>query len=118
MVFTKWFVDENANNEITLTGHSKGGGEAAVNAELWNINAIVFNPSTPDMAYALADDGYVKPFVVKNEILNNIFGEFPLGTTTYLDKKNNSFMFKIPIISGVNNHGMSAVIDSLVLGGY
>ena len=118
MVYTSWFVDSKKDYEITFTGHSKGGGEAAVNAEFWNKNAIVFNPSVPDITWALADDGYVKPYVVTNEILNYVLGEIPLGTTKYLKQQHNGWLPGTTTLDRINNHGMEAVIAGLIQGGY
>jgi len=118
MVYTNWFVNYYKNYDITFTGHSKGGGEAAVNAEFWNKNAIVFNPAIPDITWALADEGYVKPYVVTNEILNDVLGEMPLGSTKYLKQQYNGWFPGTTISDKIDNHGMDAVIKGLIQEGY
>ena len=118
VVYTGWFVDSKNDYEITLTGHSKGGGEAAVNAEIWNKNAIVFNPSVPDITRVLADGGYVKSYVVTNEILNYVLGEIPLGTTIYLNQQHNGWLPRTTTTDRINNHSMEAVISGLIQKGY
>ena len=109
---------KNNDYEITFIGHSKGAGEAAVNAELWNRNAIVFNPSIPNITYALSDQGYVKSFVVTDEVLSYYLGELPLGTTQYLPRQYNSWLPGINIKDRINNHSMNAVISALIEGGF
>ncbi|MBE7031945.1 MAG: hypothetical protein E7401_03165 [Ruminococcaceae bacterium] len=79
----KWLY-ENSEYRITFTGHSKGAGEAAVNAEFWNKPAVVFNPSVPAAAWDLQDEGYVRSYVMMGDILNYLIGEMPLGETLYL----------------------------------
>lgn len=110
LAYTSRFVKDWKDCEISFTGHSKGGGEAAVNAEFWDKNAIVFNPSVPDITWSLADDSHVESYVVNGEILNNTLGEIPLGNTTYL---NVSFFD-----NAIEKHGMNAVIAGLIIGGY
>ena len=113
LVYSSWFVREKEDYEITFVGHSKGGGEAAVNAEFFNKNAIVFNPSVPEITYALEDEGYVQPYVVKGDILNDVLGEIPLGTTKYLKQQHNGLLPGVSLVDQVNNHSMEAVISAL-----
>lgn len=69
------------------------------------------------MSWKQRDDGYVKAYVVTNEILNYILGEFPLGTT-YLRQQHNGWLPGTTTLDRINNHSMEAVISGLIQGGY
>ena len=103
--FVADFVKRKAGYQITLVGHSKGGGEAAINAELFNKEAIIFNPSVPDFTWGLRD-------------VNHLLGEIPLGKTEYLPQQHNGWLPGVSIVDRMNNHMMNAVIAALVEKGY
>ena len=88
---SEYFVANHKNAEITMVGHSKGGGEAVANAVANNKNAITFNPAKPDLGeYGLSDLDYtasVTNYVVTGEVLNGTLGEVPTGTTIYLPQQ-------------------------------
>jgi hypothetical protein len=113
ITYTKNFIDSKAGYDITLIGHSKGGGEAGMNGALWNVRAILFNPSVPTFAYGIRNTNMVQPFVVTDEILNYVFDEFPIGETEYLPRQHNGWLPGISITDRVNNHSMAAVIAAL-----
>ncbi|WP_225969212.1 RHS repeat domain-containing protein, partial [Treponema pedis] len=122
--FAKEFVKDYSDSDITFTGHSKGGAEAAANAIATGKNAVIFNPATVNLAsYGLSLKNYkgnMSAYIVRGEILNNIFG----GLSKPIDKK---IMLPIPwssvgfnlllgrrnIISSINNHSMSSVIKGM-----
>jgi len=118
LAFTSWFVKSKEDYQITFIGHSKGGGEAAVSAEWWNKNAIVFNPSVPNLTLMMKDEGYVQPHVVTGDILNYYLDELPLGETTYLKQQHNGWLPGVSITDRLNNHSMSSVISALRKEGY
>jgi len=88
------------------------------NAEFLNKKAIVFNPSVPDVTWALVDQGYVQPYVVTGDVLNYYLGEIPLGKTTYLKQQHNGWLPGVSIMDRINNHMMESVINALVEGKY
>ena len=112
------FIFEKKDYEITLIGHSKGGGEAAVNAEFWNKKAIVFNPSIPKITYQLSDEGYVTSYVVQDEILNYLLGDLPIGNTIKLKRQHNGWLPGISTTDRINNHSMKSIFSALKQGGY
>jgi RHS repeat-associated protein len=101
------FVKRNPNANITFVGHSKGGAEAAANAVATNRNAILFNPATVNLgAYGLNRSTYagkMTAYIVKGEILNDIFGPIskPIGSIVYLPQQS--------WWNPVYNHSMAAV---------
>ena len=122
--FAQNFVKKNSNSDITFTGHSKGGAEAAANAVATDRNAIIFNPATVNLgAYGLSSRNYkgsMSAYIVKGEILNNTFGALskPIDKTIMLPSPLASVGLNIllgqrNIISAVNNHSMSSVINGM-----
>lgn len=102
----------------------KGGAEAALNAVAINADAIVFNPMTAFFnQYDLDDstyEGTLSIYIVKGEILNNIFGPITrkTGEVTYLPQQHFnrvSFLLGPKANAAVNtymaiqNHYMEAV---------
>ncbi len=77
------------SQEITFVGHSKGGAEALSSAIATQKNAIVFNPAKPNYDdYGLSLVNYTGKsisYVVRGEILNEMFGEPGVGEVKYLD---------------------------------
>ena len=121
------FVNKNPGVEITMIGHSKGGAEAAANAVTTNMNAIIFNPASVNLnAYDLDASNYtgnMTAFIVRDEILNNIFGaiSIPIDEVVYLDAQYKTPWFIIGpvrnllnIYNSVQNHSMNAVINALI----
>lgn len=111
----KEFVDKNSDSHITFIGHSKGGAEAAANAVATNRDAILFNPATVSLgAYDLNSNTYsanMTAYIVKGEILNNIFGWMsePIDDVVYLPNQGGS---------AIDNHLMADVISALNEKGY
>jgi len=111
----KEFVNNNSDSHITFIGHSKGGAEAAANAVATNKDAILFNPATVNLsAYKLNGKNYssnMTAYIVKGEILNNIFGWMsePIDSLVYLPNQGGS---------ALDNHSMSSVISALNEKGY
>lgn len=111
------FVKANPDANITFIGHSKGGAEAAANAVATNRNAILFNPATVNLgAYGLNSSSYtgtMTAYIVKGEILNNIFGPIskPIGNAVYLPTQYpvNTPVQGINIVNSILNHLMPAV---------
>ncbi len=102
------------NNETTFVGHSKGGAEAVGNALATNKDAIIFNPA--ELAfneYELDRSKYVgniTAYVVKDEILNTVFGELPdFYEVVYLTAPYPERKLKNKIV----NHSIDAVIKAL-----
>ena len=121
IAYANEFVKDNPNTDITFTGHSKGGAEAAANAVATGKNAIIFNPATVNLkAYGLDGKKYeanMMAYIVKGEILNNIFGKI----STPIDAKT---MLPTPFLSifigcfsetaaSINSHSMNSVIKGL-----
>ena len=121
------FVEANKDIEVTMIGHSKGAAEAAINAVITNMNAILFNPATANLnAYGANISNYtgdMTAFIVRGDILNSIFGPIsrPIGEVVPLPHQ---YGLKIgPFvmtneISGIRNHLMKAVIAALMEAGY
>lgn len=111
----KEFVNNNSDSHITFIGHSKGGAEAAANAVATNKDAILFNPATVNLsAYKLNGKNFssdMTAYIVKGEILNNIFGWMsePIDSLVYLPNQGGS---------ALDNHSMSSVISALNEKGY
>lgn len=125
--YSTQFVEDHMSSEITFVGHSKGGAEAIANAVATNRNAITFNPAVPNLsAYGLDGSsytGYLRNFVVKNEILNTVMGEPSVGQMVYLpqyykyswwQKAVDFWQLKVD----VQNHKMVAVKGALAKAGY
>ena len=111
IMYSAWFVKEKSGYEITFVGHSKGGGEAALNAMLFNKKAIVFNPSVPDFTwhFVKSRQKQVFSYVVKGDILNHHLKELPGKNTKYLPapyKEKNT-------LAMILNHEMSSIINAL-----
>ena len=119
--FSKEFVARVGDIEVTFVGHSKGGAEALAAAVANDKNAIVFNPAKPNLQdYNLSADNYngnATSYVVRGEILNNLFGEPGVGQVEYLDQQ-----YKTPwyfmgdtrkianAVNSIRNHLMDAVL--------
>nr|WP_235715905.1 hypothetical protein [Acetivibrio cellulolyticus] len=125
------FVNDHPNNEITMVGHSKGGAEATANAVATNKNCIIFNPATVNLsAYGLNTKGYtanMTAYIVKGEILNNIFGSVskPIGKVVYLPNQNKTPWWVqglsrdvVNLSNSIQNHLMGSVKKALKEEGY
>lgn len=117
--YSKDFVKDHADANITFVGHSKGGAEAAANAVATKKNAILFNPATVNLgAYGLNSSDYsasMTTYIVEGEILHTIEGPFskPIGRVEYLPEQyptNNPVTYAE---NAVKNHSMDAVIAAL-----
>ena len=105
MEIAKNFARQNPDSKITCIGHSKGGAEAICNAIEINSNAIVFNPApfnpgdyTDNSAYS----GTITAFIVKGEILTNLFHWYPRPTNNIIYLPSQSW-------SSISNHVMGSV---------
>ena len=108
--------------ELTMIGHSKGGGEAIANAIATGRKAITFNPMHPNLVlYGLDastyDDNKMTHYIVKEEILMNYLGIPYYGETILLEPwyetplmLRSSFLFTY---SGIRNHLMPTMIAAL-----
>ena len=81
--FAKEFVDSHIGYEVTMVGHSKGGGEAIANALATNTNCITFNPRNENYsAYGLNSNNYtgiMTHYIVDGEILSSLIGKPQIG---------------------------------------
>lgn len=119
--YAKDFVVSHSDANITFAGHSKGGAEAAANAVKTNKNAILFNPATVNLkAYGLDSStftGEMTTYIVKGEILNNIFGPIskPIGSVVYLPTQYsvNTPIPALNMVNSIRNHFMSAVKQAI-----
>lgn len=119
MAYAEKFVGQHKSSEVTFIGHSKGGPESIANAMYTNRNAMVFNTARPNPgAYGLSTTSFtgdIRSFVVKGEILNNIFGTIPkaIGKTIYLPRQTSSMVniMPMPIRTGfaIKDHCMPTV---------
>jgi RHS repeat-associated protein len=119
--YAKNFVAKNSNANITFVGHSKGGGEAAANAIATNCNAILFNPSPINFhAYKLNSSTYtgkMTSYVVKGEILYNIFGPISKpANTVYLPSQYSVYTISEAqnLLNSIKNHLMPAVKKAII----
>jgi len=93
--------------EITMIGHSKGGGEAIYNAIATTTNCITFNPAPTDItAYFLlekqkeyrtelaAGTRTMVHHIVQGEILNSLFGNPVIGTVNPISTQ---FYISVPV---------------------
>ena len=58
--------------------------------------------------------GNIKSFVVKDEILNQIFGEIPIGQTVYLKQHyspNENFIFYVTVVDKITNKKITNAIS-------
>ena len=112
------------SQEITFVGHSKGGAEALAAAVATGKNAIVFNPAKPNLKdYNLSAcnyNGNATSYVVRGEILNNLFGEPGVGQVKYLNQKYKTPWYLVGdarkianIINPILNHLMEAVFSGI-----
>ena len=120
--FAKDFVGKNLDADITFTGHSKGGAEAAANAVATNKNAVVFNPATVFLnSYGLSAENYkgsMNAYIVQGEILNKIFGIIsrPIDKLTVLPPPMLSTMLHVSgytVAASVNSHSMGSVLKGM-----
>lgn len=125
--FSKEFVMNHSNNEITMGGHSKGGAEAAANAIALNKNSIIFNPATVNLkAYGLSSSNYsasMTAFIVKGDILNSLEAGFSkaIDKVVYLPQQYGghwSEFWQTSTIDRIKNHMMDAVKNALKEAGY
>ncbi len=112
------------SQEITFIGHSKGGAEALAAAVATGKNAIVFNPAKPNLRdYNLSAGNYkgnATSYVVRGEILNNLFGEPGVGRVEYLNQKYKTPWYFVGdarkianIVNPIRNHLMEAVLSGI-----
>lgn len=122
---SKEFVDSHSNYEITMVGHSKGGGEAIAAAVKNNKKAITFNAANfkfADYGLSKKNASGVNNYYVRGEFLHLAIKRSSYGknhwleTQYYMIDKQWSFdIFGQPIQIDVRvpdpiaNHGMSAV---------
>ncbi|MBQ2742999.1 MAG: DUF2974 domain-containing protein [Oscillospiraceae bacterium] len=112
------------SQEITFVGHSKGGAEALAAAVATGRNAMVFNPAKPNLSdYNLSTNNYTgnaMSYVVRNEALNNLFGEPGIGKVKYLDQQYKTPWYLIgrvrkvaDVVNSIRNHMMDAVLSGI-----
>ncbi|EIW19148.1 DUF4280 domain-containing protein [Pelosinus fermentans] len=121
LAYSKNFVKDHSDANITFVGHSKGGAEAAANAVETNKNAILFNPAAVNVdAYTPNGSNYsasMTAHIVDGEILHSAEGWFskPIGSVEYLPAQYPTNTWN-PVTNGENavkNHSMDAVIDGI-----
>ena len=126
IAYAKEFVKDHPTSQITFIGHSKGGAEAAANAVATNKDCIIFNPATAFLSeYGLSSDDYtanMTAYIVKGEILNNIFGliSAPIDKVKYLKEPFWKSVIKtfisvpaLELVDSINKHSMDTVIELL-----
>lgn len=109
MEIARDFAKEHPGAKITCIGHSKGGAEAICNAIEIKSNAIVFNPAPfnpADYTDTSAYSGTITAFIVKGEILNNLFHWYPKSATNVIYLPSQSW-------SSISNHLMGAVRSAI-----
>jgi len=130
---------EYKNDELTFVGHSKGGAEAAANAVRTNRGAVLLNPMSVNLSgyhldsYLENYSGNMTAYIVKGDILNNIFGPVssPIGNVVYLPQqyfsndivgyrtvrfrgqKYTTPQYRGAIDAGVQNHLIPAILNGL-----
>jgi len=108
--FSREFVKNHRDANITFIGHSKGGAEAAANALATKKDAILFNPASLNpSAYGLKPEEYtgnMTAYIVKGDILNTIFGPIskPIDKVEYLPRQS---------WNPITNHLMDAVKEAI-----
>ena len=105
MEIAREFAKRNPGAKITCIGHSKGGAEAICNAIEIKSNAIVFNPAPfnpADYTDTSAYSGTITAFIVKGEILTNLFHWYPRPTNNIIYLPSQSW-------SSISNHLMASV---------
>ena len=116
--FAKEFVSAHLDADITFTGHSKGGAEAAANAVATGKNAVIFNPASVNLkAYGLDGENYnarMMAYIVRGEALNSLFGlvSKPIDQKTMLPRPWFSFIFH-GAIGAINSYLMGSVISGM-----
>jgi len=58
------------NIELTLTGHSLGGGLAAAAAYATGLSAIVFNPASLNATYSQGNSGSIRSHIIVGDLLS------------------------------------------------
>ena len=112
------------SQEIAFIGHSKGGAEALAAAVATGKNAIAFNPAKPNLKdYNLSEgnyDGNAISYVVRGEILNNLFGEPGIVRVEYLKQKYKTPWYFVGnarnianLVNPILNHFMEAVLSGI-----
>ena len=113
-------------DNITMTGHSLGGGLAAIAAAVTGCEAVTFNPAgvhdktfqragiDPDKFRDAAEQGLIRKYVVKGEILDRVQGFLPApaapGHRIELEAPGKNTFTKHRI--GVAIEGLEAKLDS------
>ena len=112
--------------EITFTGHSKGGAEAAANALATGMDAIIFNSAFPNLsAYGLGDamkgyEGTITHYVIAGEALTLFYlalkTKNPLLARFLLDNPAVITIMLSPenLLTIFQNHDMDAIIAALM----
>lgn len=120
------FVDANPNNRITFIGHSKGGAEAIANALVTGKNAITFNPAPVNLRaisdthgihirHVILNTG-IHNYVVRGDVLNVLFGNSSVGSTTFLPRQHGSVwdLTMIPnILQSLLNHHHPSIVPAV-----
>ena len=130
----KQFVVKVGKIEVTIVGHSKGGAEATAAAVATNKAAITFNPMIANLSdYRVNANNYnigkMRHFIVKNEVLNILFKEPPVGRSIYLPTQHvlipdilgiplNIVISAYNAVGMIQNHSMESVIAALGEKGY
>jgi len=109
---------KHANKEITMVGHSKGGGEAIMAAVLTGNDAITFNAANFNFdLYGVYDTGKstIDNYYVKGEILSTVINPASIGNTHWLESPTQpsdyTTVYPIPVV--LKNHSMDEVKKSL-----
>ena len=113
---SKEFVDSYSSYEITMVGHSKGGGEAIAAATKNGKNAITFNAANfKFMSYGLSKKNAsgVNNYYVHGEILHSLIGRSSYGTNHWVDTQyyiyeTSILGIQIKIPDPIANHSMDA----------
>lgn len=122
MLLSAGFCYGHKGYEITMVGHSKGGGQAIAAAKFNNTNAITFNAANYDFEkYNLTaspdDADKIQNYYIEGEILSWLTGYAKYGNTNILSAPNRSkggaFTFK----EMVANHEINNFLPAFLLAG-
>jgi RHS repeat-associated protein len=115
------FATTHRTRQITFTGHSKGGAEAAASSIATSKGHVTFNPAGLNwrdhgLTMTSSSAGSTN-YIVKGDILNYIQGSFgKIGSTIYLKQQYGGKWyqgFRTTFVDRIRNHSIEAVMRAL-----
>ena len=122
MLISGGFCYGHKGSEITMVGHSKGGGQAIAAAKFNNTNAITFNAANYDFEkYNLTaspnDAEKIQNYYIEGEALSWLTGYAKYGSTYILPALNRSKGYTFNLQERFANHGIENFLPALLLAG-